>query len=205
MTKDSSIRAVVFDFGNVICKFDNELFLRSLLSHTDKGFRELKEAIYASDLPRRYETGLVSSENFYREAVRLGNLSIPMEGFFRAFTDIFTPIPSTSALIMELKGKYKVGLLSNTNEWHYEHFFKSVEVFPQFDSVTLSFDVKEMKPGEGIYRDALGKLGVLPDECVYVDDIEEYAEGARRVGMKGIRYTSHDSLVASLRALGVSV
>jgi putative hydrolase of the HAD superfamily len=197
------IKAVVFDFGNVICQFDNDLFLRSMLPHTGKGFRELKEAIYASDLPRRYETGLVSSENFYREATRLGNLSIPMEVFFRAFNDIFTPIPSTYALIRELKKRYRVGLLSNTNEWHYEHYFKSVEVFPLFDSVTLSFDVKEMKPGAGIYRDALGKLGVQPEECVYIDDIEVYAEGARRLGMKGIRYVSHDSLVESLRALGV--
>jgi len=197
------IKAVVFDFGNVICAFDNEVFLRSLLPHTEKSFGELKEAIYASDLPRRYETGLVSSEEFYREAVRMGKLSISIDGFFRAFTDIFTPIPSTSALIRELKRKHKVGLLSNTNEWHYEHYFKDVEVFPLFDSVTLSFDVKEMKPGAGIYRDALGKLDVLPEECVYIDDIEAYAEGARRVGMKGIRYVSHDSLVESLRALGV--
>jgi putative hydrolase of the HAD superfamily len=126
-----------------------------------------------------------------------------MEEFFRAFNDIFAPIPSTSALIRDLKGKHKIGLLSNTNEWHYEHYFKNVEVFPLFDSVTLSFDVKEMKPGPRIYRDALGKLGVRPEECVYIDDIEAYAEGARRVGMKGVRYVSHDSLLESLRALGV--
>lgn len=197
------IKAVVFDFGNVICKFDNGLFLRSLLPHTDKSFGELKDAIYASDLPRRYETGLVSSEEFFREAARKGNLSVSMGEFFRAFTDIFTPIPSTFALIRELKKRHKVGLLSNTNEWHYENYFKSVEVFPLFDSVTLSFDVKEMKPGAGIYRDALGKLDVPPEESVFIDDIEAYAEGARRVGMNGIRYASHASLVESLRALGV--
>jgi len=197
------IKAVVFDFGNVICKFDNDVFLRSLRPHTEKSFGELKDAIYASDLPRRYETGLVSSEEFFREAARKGNLSVSMGEFFRAFTEIFTPIPSTFALIRELKSRYRVGLLSNTNEWHYEHYFKSVEVFPLFDSVTLSFDVKEMKPGAGIYRDALGKLDVPPEECVFIDDIEAYTEGARRVGMNGIRYVSHDSLVESLRALGV--
>ena len=199
------IRAVVFDFGNVISAFDNERFLRALLPGAAFGFDALKEAIYGSDLPRRYETGAISSEEFFREASRIGGLSVSREGFFRAFNDIFTPIPSTSALIRDLKKKYRVGLLSNTNEWHYEHYFKGVEVFPLFDSVTLSFAVKEMKPGEKIYRDALDKLDVAPGECAYVDDVEAYAEGARRVGMKGIRYVTHESLLDSLRSLGVAV
>ncbi|HSL91358.1 MAG TPA: HAD-IA family hydrolase, partial [Candidatus Limnocylindrales bacterium] len=107
--------------------------------------------------------------------------------------------------IRDLKPAYKIGLLSNTNECHYERYFTSVEVFPLFDSVTLSFEVKEMKPGERIYRDAVGKLRVLPVECVYIDDIEAYAEGARRLGMEGIRYVTHGALLKSLDAAGVPV
>jgi len=197
------IQAVIFDFGNVICAFDNDIFLRKLLAHTDRRFDELKEAIYASDLPARYESGRISSEEFFREAEGRGNLSVSREDFFKAFTEIFTPIPSTFRLIRGLKKRYKIGLLSNTNEWHYEHYFKQVEIFPLFDSVTLSYDVKEMKPGERIYRDAVGKLQARPEECVYIDDIEAYAEGARRLGMRGIRYVSHGALLESLGAVGV--
>ena len=199
------IQAVIFDFGNVICAFDNDVFLRNLICHTDRRFDDLKEAIYASDLPARYETGRISSEDFFREAARRGNLSVSREDFFKAFTGIFTPIPSTFRLIRQLKERYKIGLLSNTNEWHYEHYFKQVEIFPLFDSVTLSFEVKEMKPGEGIYLDAVGKLRARPEECVYIDDIEAYAEGARRLGLQGIRYVSHGALLESLDAVGVRV
>lgn len=199
------IRAVIFDFGNVICSFDNDTFLRSLLRYTDKRFEELKAAIYASDLPVRYESGLISSEEFFREAAARGGLSVPREEFFRAFGAIFTPIPSTFRLIRDLKEKYKIGLLSNTNEFHYERYFRKVEIFPLFDSVTLSFEVKAMKPDERIYRDAVGKLRVLPGECVYVDDIEANAEGANRLGMRGIRYVTHPSLLDSLAAAGIAV
>jgi putative hydrolase of the HAD superfamily len=80
-----------------------------------------------------------------------------------------------------------------------------VEIFPLFDSVTLSFEVKEMKPGERIYLDAVGKLQARPGECVYIDDIEAYAEGARRLGLQGIRYVSHGVLLESLDAVGVRV
>lgn len=199
------IKGVIFDFGNVICAFDNDIFLRRLLPHTGLRLEELKEAVYASGLSTRYETGRISSGEFFREACRRGNLSIPMEEFFKAFTEIFTPLPGTSRLIRDLKKAYKVGLLSNTNECHYERYFKTVDVFPLFDSVTLSFQVKEMKPGERIYLDALGKLGLRPQECVFIDDIEAYAEGARRVGLQGIRYVSHASLLESLGAIGVRV
>jgi glucose-1-phosphatase len=199
------IKAVIFDFGNVICSFDNDIFLRNLLRYTDMRFEDLKAAIYASDLPVRFETGLISPGEFFREASERGDLSAPWEEFFKAFLEIFTPIPSTFRLIRELKKTYRIGLLSNTNEYHYEHYFKKVEIFPLFDSVTLSFEVKEMKPGERIYRDAVGKLRVLPVECVYIDDIETYAEGARRLGMEGIRYVTHGALLKSLDAAGVPV
>lgn len=199
------IKGIIFDFGNVISAFDNDRFLRGLLPHTDLRFEELKEAVYASGLSARYESGRISSVEFFREASLRGNLSIPMEGFFKAFTDIFTPIPGTIRLIRDLKKAYKIGLLSNTNECHFERYFKTMEVFPLFDSVTLSFQVKEMKPGERIYLDALGKLGFRPEECVFIDDIEAYAEGARRVGLHGIRYESHASLLESLDAIGIRV
>lgn len=199
------IKAVIFDFGNVICSFDNDIFLRSLLRYTDRHFDELKAAIYGSDLHARFETGLISPNEFFREASERGNLSAPREEFFKAFMEIFTPIPSTLRLIRELKKTYRIGLLSNTNEYHYEHYFKKVEIFPLFDSVTLSFEVKEMKPGERIYRDAVGKLRVRPMECVYIDDIEAYAEGARRLGMKGIRYVTPGALLESLDSAGVAV
>lgn len=199
------IRAVIFDFGNVICAFDNDRFLRSLLPHTDLRMEDLKEAIYGSDLPNLYETGIVSSEEFFRQAARRGKLSVSREEFFRAFTDIFTPIPGTFRLIRDLKKTHKIGLLSNTNECHYENYFKNVEVLPLFDSVTLSFEVKVMKPGAKIYLDAVGKLAVRPEECAYIDDVEAYADGARRLGMQGIRYLSHSALLKSLEAIGVRV
>lgn len=199
------IKAVIFDFGNVVCSFDNDLFVRNLLRFTSLRFDELKAAIYASDLYSLYETGRISPEEFFREVSQSGGLSASRKEFFGAFLGIFTPIPSTFRLTRELKEAYKIGLLSNTNRCHYEHYIKKVEIFPLYDSVTLSFEVKEMKPGEGIYRDAVGKLRVLPEECVYIDDIEAYVEGARRVGMKGIRYVAHDALLDSLHAAGVAV
>jgi HAD superfamily hydrolase (TIGR01509 family) len=69
--------------------------------------------------------------------------------------------------------------------------------------VTLSYRVKTMKPAEAIYLDMLEKIGFSPEECVFVDDLEENISGARRLNLHAIHYTGHEDLVSSLAELGV--
>ena len=201
------IRAVIFDFGNVICRFDNGIILKRLSDHTGRSVEELQEIVHRSlDVIRSYEKGLISPGQFFKHIASVCGIRMSEDEFIRAYTDKFTPIPETLELIRRLKGKYKLGLLSNTSEWDFEHGIKTTEVFPLFDAVTVSFQVHALKPAREIYADAMAKLGVQPDECQYIDDIEQYAEAARRLGMTGIQYRSHADLVASLnRYLGVEV
>ncbi len=77
-------------------------------------------------------------------------------------------------------------------------------VFSLFDTVTLSFEVGALKPEPEIYLDALRKLSLPPEACVFIDDIGKYAEGAAEVGIRGIRYTGHAELVRELSSLGVT-
>ncbi len=197
------IRGVIFDFGNVICSFDAGIFFRALRPYGTRTEEELAEAIYRSGLPWKYESGEISSRGFFEGVCRTASLSVPEDRFVEAFSSIFSPIEETLSLIRDLRGKYRLGLLSNTNEWHFEHYIRKVGVFPLFDAVTLSYRVREMKPGEGIYRDALARIGLPPSECVFIDDLPENVDGAVRIGMHGIRYEGPDRLIPSLSALGV--
>lgn len=197
------IRAVIFDFGGVIHTFDNRIFLRSILRRTPLDAEEVRSRILDSDLPREFESGRIPPRDFYRAVAERCELAISEAEFVEAFVRIFTPIDTTIGLIRRLKRAYRLALLSNTNEWHFLHHIRSVDVFPLFDAVTLSYEVKAMKPGEAIYRDSLARLGLPPQECVFIDDLEENVEGARKLGIHGIRYDGHEGLLASLRALGV--
>jgi len=188
----------------VICTFDLNLFLRSLSSSTGKPVATLQEVLTSlRPLAMQYETGLLTTNEFYREAVRQTGLSLSQEAFAGAYNGIFTPIPSTIELIRKLKPRYRLGLLSNTSEWHFEFGIKTVEVFPLFDTVTLSYEVKAMKPDERIYRDALSKLGMDAGACVYIDDLEENAAAAGRLGMHAVHYQNPRQLTAALADLGV--
>ena len=198
------IKAIIFDFGNVVCQFDNNIFLTKIAEFTDKSVSELNELIYlSSGLPRRYEAGLISSDQFFNEISKRCNLSMPKSEFIEAYTDIFTPIKTSFELIRKLRPRYKVALLSDTSEWDFEYGIRPVEVFDLFDAVSLSFEVKALKPDKKIFYDALRKLSVEPEECIYIDDIEEYVRVARRIGIHAIHYTCHANLCDSLRRLNV--
>ncbi len=197
------IRGVIFDFGNVVCSFDVGKFLAKLNGWSGVPVETLRDRVYGSDLHSLYERGGISSEEFRERVARTTGARVPAEVFEEGFADIFTPLEDTLALIPGLKGKYRLGLLSNTNECHFRRHIRRVPVFPLFDAVTLSFEVGALKPEAPIYRDALRKLSLPPEACVFIDDIPEYAEGARALGIHGIRYTGHADLLRDLSGLGV--
>jgi len=197
------IRGVIFDFGNVICSFDVEIFLAKLHERSGLDVETLRDRIFGSRLHSRYERGEISSKEFHRDVVRRIGVDVPVEALAEMFCDIFTPLESTHGLIRALKGKYRLGLLSNTNEWHFLRQIRKVPVFPLFDAVTLSFEVGALKPEPEIYLDALRKLSLPPEACVFIDDIGKYADGAAALGIRGIRYTGPEELLRELSGFGV--
>jgi putative hydrolase of the HAD superfamily len=130
---------------------------------------------------------------------------MPEEEFVRAYTDIFTPIDTTFALVRRLKPRYRLGLLSNTSELHFEKGIRPVAVFPLFDAVTLSYEVRSMKPDRRIYDDAIRKMGLPPWACVYIDDLPANVAAGAALGLRALHYTTYDALETDLRRLGVAV
>ena len=201
-----NIQAVIFDFGRVISDFDLGKFIERAARFSTLSASGLKETTAQTmQMADRYETGLVTSREFYLNVCRIASLTMPEQDFVKAWTDIFTPKPATLELVKRLKKRYRLGLLSNTNEWHFEFGIKPVGIFPLFDAVTLSYEVRAMKPDRRIYDDMLAKLDLPAGACVYIDDIAENVAAAGALGMHGIHYTTHERLIEDLAKAGVDV
>jgi len=222
----NEIKAVIFDWGNVIAQFTNENFIQYLVPYTDKTPEELTKLIYpakmplgntpgliTSGLPEQYELGSITSNEFYQGIRELTGADISKETFSEIYVqDKFWPISSTIGIMRKLKRSGRtVGLLSNTSEWDYELGFKPVfrraRIEPDFES--LAFEVGVLKPSPEIYLDALGKLQRLEisaEQCVYIDDVKKYAEAAKKFGMVGIHYThGKDNLETQLIDAGALI
>lgn len=197
------IQAIIFDYGNVIARFDHAIFFKRIAEFSPLSVDELRAvASRQRQLLVDFESGRIRSDEFYVQVVEACSLSISKEEFLDAFNGIFQRMPATIQLIRQLKPHYKLALLSNTNTWHYAGEIETLDVFPLFDAVTLSFEVGAMKPSHALYRDVLAKLQLTPPDCIYIDDVPEFVEAATRFGFHAIHYTSDELLVKSLRTHG---
>ena len=198
------IEAVIFDFGNVICSFSVPLFIQGLSRKTGTTVEDLQKVMPGINrLAVDYETGLVSSDQFFERLCDLAGIRVSREDFIHAYVGIFTPIMETFEVVRALKPTHKLGLLSNTNEWHYLYCIRPLDIFPLFDAVSLSFEVRAMKPAPAIYADMLQKLQLPPEKCAYIDDVQENVTAAARFGLHAIHYTGPAQLHTALHHLGV--
>lgn len=96
---------------------------------------------------------------------------------------------------------YKTGLLSNIDSETIYQLFSREELAELFDSVTLSSEEGIIKPAVELFERAAVKLGVNPEECVMIDDMERNVTGAELAGMKGIVFSSRAQFEAELAEL----
>lgn len=105
-------------------------------------------------------------------------------------------------LVKSLKPQFKLALMSNIRSRDsLDRRFHPGELDELFDVVIASGDVGFIKPEHQIYELTVQKLGVLPSECVMIDDVREYCAGAEALGMQAIQFQTTDQAIRDLRAL----
>lgn len=102
--------------------------------------------------------------------------------------------------VRSLRANYKVALLSNVGHGVMSRLFSAEELEELFDAVVLSSDVGIVKPDPAIFNFTSDKLGVVPEECLMVDDLAVNVEAARSVGMQGVVFASTDQATADIHA-----
>jgi len=201
-----SIEAVIFDFGNVLGFFSHQKAIRQLMAYAPEGTSAEAVLAFAMEIEHRFELGELSGPEvlaMLRERFALRGAD---EELAHALGDMFTPNPPICELVPRLAGRYRLGLLSNTNEVHYALFRRQfASVLDRFDHVIVSHEVRLRKPDPALFGYAQARFGLPAERMLFVDDLPANVEGARRCGWQGIVYTSPEALVARLKELGVTL
>lgn len=104
--------------------------------------------------------------------------------------------------VKTLRPHYKLAMLSNVRgRASLDRRFNAGELNELFDVVVASGDVGIIKPERQIYELTAEKLGVDPTNCVMIDDIQEFCDGARAVGMTAIQFKSTEQCVDDVNRL----
>jgi HAD superfamily hydrolase (TIGR01509 family) len=193
------IRVIIFDLGKVIVDFSHLTVCKRLAGHCCLTPDEIYKQLFESKLEARFDEGRITPEQFYAAVTRRLGCNLDIISLKKIWTAIFTINPGISALLRSLKKKYRLLCLSNTNVWHFEYCRKRFTVLSGFDAFILSFRVGARKPRRRIFREALRAAGTPPHQCVYIDDVPEYARAAQALGMHGIHFTSVEQLKHALK------
>lgn len=185
------IKAIIFDCFGVLLGNAYKTHLLEVEQEDPERAKEIRAINHASDMGilSREESGRLISELFDMEP----------EDFMAEQDQVEVPNKTLLAYIAELKNHYKTGLLSNVNSRDRLGIrFEPGQLDTLFNTIVASGDEGYVKPEPEIYEIAATRLGVEPGECVFVDDIWEFCEGAKAVGMQTVHFQTTAQCITDL-------
>jgi glucose-1-phosphatase len=199
------IEALIFDIGNVLVTFDWQPFKNqvragslNLTSDAEMKFRELMI---------RFEVGEMTGEMFARLATRLIGFKEGEAQFITIWNGIFGPNPPMERIVLGLKERYPLFLLSNTSDLHLAYLVRNFDVLQHFTDGVYSFRAKCAKPERRIFEAAIKQFGLRAESTAYIDDLAANVHSASEVGLRAIQYdlTKHADFEQRLAEIGVQI
>ncbi len=201
---DRKISVIVFDLGNVLLPFNYDVVIERF-NKVSSGLGDKFVESYRKNyqIHRSFERGDITEEEFLDNMMNLLEHKVDKEKFCSDFSKIFTVNKKVAALLPELKKKYLLVLLSNTNSIHEEYGWKNNDFLKYFDKLILSHKVNAVKPEQKIYKAVEAFTKKPPAEHIFVDDIAEYVKGAKNAGWDAVQYTGYEKLVNDFERRGI--
>ena len=196
----ANTRAVIFDFGGVICDADtNRLhsFLKTSLHISDPEAKSAFEALLHTDL---------EISEFWKEyALRQGWI-LPydfVERLVKVILGCVYEVPGTLPLIDDLRAAgLQVGILSNVTE-EVADLIAKLGYYDGYDPLILSYQVDMKKPDPQIFEYLLKELSLPPEEVLFIDDRIENVQAAAKFGIETIHFRTGPDLKRKCQKLGL--
>ena len=202
----TKLRALIFDIGRVLVRVDVARAMQGLTAGTSLSASELWAAIEKDPRWPDWQEGRIAPHDWYFHLnQRLGG-GLTFAQFAEVWNRALDPVPiHEDAFFGGLSKRYRLALLSNTDPIHVAHLEGTYSFLVYFPIRIYSCVVGSSKPNPLIYRAALQALKVRANEALYIDDIADYVEAARRLGLSGIQFQSPAQLAADLKSHGTDL
>lgn len=186
------VKAVIFDCFGVLTTDSWGPFRRKHFGHDQVLMEEM------SDTFRMVDAGLLSYEDFIAKISDASNIDAKtVRGMLDkniADEQLFDFVKAA------LKPRYKIGMLSNAGDNWLGQLFTQEQI-ALFDAVALSYETGFVKPDARAYHALCDRLGVAPEECIFIDDQQGYCIAAEKQGMQAIWYRSFQQFKPEIESL----
>lgn len=196
------IKALTWDFGGVLLRTETQEPRRNWEQRLALEHGELHDIVFHGSASRRATVGKASTEDIWISVAEQLNLGAEQLAEFRkdfwAGDQLDRDLVDATRSICE---HLKTALLSNAWPDLRAYLTHELQIADAFDYMIISSEVGIAKPDEEIYRVLLERLGVLPHECIFVDDSAENIMAAKQLGLHGIHFRSREQALLELREL----
>jgi HAD superfamily hydrolase (TIGR01509 family) len=199
----SAIDVILFDLGGVLIELagvEKMLEWSPGLETTD----ELWRRWLASEAVRRFETGAIGRDEF--AASLIGEFGVPVGAgeFLEAFTwwprSVF---PGAFELLAQMRERYRLASVSNTNEIHWDRFSRTWSLDAAFHHNFPSHLVGKLKPDAEYFEHVLDTLGARAPRVLFIDDNAINVDAAAKLGIVTRRVAGVDGARQAFRELGL--
>jgi putative hydrolase of the HAD superfamily len=198
------IKAVIFDLGNVLIHYDAVRAAKRFSREAKIPLLKVWVHFFISRVEKAYTRGEITTREFFRHSKKALNSKISYSKFAKFWNEIFWENRGIRPVLRRLGRHYPIYLISNTNALHFNYVRRRFpQIFRYFKRTFPSHWVGHRKPDPRIYQKVLKAIRLRPEETVFIDDVPRFVRGAKKVGMKGIRFRSIPQLRRELGKLGV--
>lgn len=186
-----NISTLIFDFGGVLINLDLN---QCILNFKQLGIKNVEQYLGnfgQSGFFMQFEKGQISAETFRNEVRKMTPNTVSDAEIDRAWCSFLVEIPAEKLeLLYELRKRFRVLMLSNTNIIHFpftETSFLMKEGHTKsdyFDKCYLSYEMKMVKPDAEIFEKLLETEDVEASQCLFLDDGLKNIEQAKKLGMQ---------------------
>jgi epoxide hydrolase-like predicted phosphatase len=197
----SSIKAVIWDMGGVLLRTEDPQPRTTLAQRFGLTADELSHRVFEGETAAQATLGKLTDDELWRQVA--SGLGVPQSEAMDLSLQFFAGDRLDGQLvdfIRSLRPGYKTGLLSNAWPSARQMLTKSFPCIDAFDVAIISAEVGLAKPDPRIFQLVVDRLGVRPEESVFIDDVSVNVEGARAAGLNAVLFRNRDQALKELGA-----
>ena len=192
MSNLASIKNIIFDLGGVILDLNYQATIDAFVEIGIKDFSSLYSQKEQKQIFDDFEIGKINSSQFILSIQSLTQNSISKDEIITAWNAMLLGInPKKLDYLLSIKERFRIFLLSNTNEIHISKFegvlAKKNELekfYDCFEKVHYSSRLSLRKPNVDCFKTVLEVNQLNASETIFIDDSIQHIEGALKCGIK---------------------
>ena len=196
-----NITTIIFDFGGVLINLDINQCIFNFKQLGLINFQQHLNMFAQSGIFMQLEKGQISANDFRNEIRKMSPNDLTDAQIDNAWCSFLLDVPVEKLnMLLELRKKFRVILLSNTNSIHFPNSEKEIfnlygrKLSGYFDKCYLSYEMKMAKPDPEIFENILSTENVDANKCLFLDDGLKNTQEAQKLGIQTYLVNEHEDL-----------